>query len=472
MGKRKGAGGPKGNSGGSSAKAGGARQGASASTPSTSSVQVAQSRTNPNSSANDAASSSAGRTAPTYAASLAGQDPVQDVTAKLAGTKLEQKLTTKPVEEAELKMPPRPARSSDGIITDRKMEANYLAMGLDGSVWPDPGEVEEGTDENGPCLYEYSITVTTDRPPQATQDPRPPKGRKLAQVIKEWLKMRGLEEQVATDFRSSLISPRELKDTEVAAASIMYAEDEFVSPGEFVGHQAGDSARVEHFTVVLQPIITDPGWNPLPTRHLRAALQQTNPGAIEARSCPTFSRALNIILHYPSKVKWLDRNTGQTALKNKVFFGHGATKDLGGGFILNEGIFSTVRMVQGEGNGDKTNNTTSGVLVNVNATRSAMWNPVRLDRLIKQCEGIKIKPESNTWLEFHKHFSGLRVMTAYHRTKDTARELIVKVRIVRSFGWDYAGHMKFKMNDSTGNEVWTSVFEYFQKSEFFLFSSC
>ena len=189
-------------------------------------------------------------------------------------------------------------------------------------------------------LHRYAIVIT----PEA-------KGKKAKRVIELLLSSSTFSDaNVATDYRSTLISRDALEQESLDNAVIYMFEDEDVPRPNATAYRVG---------------LLDTGT--LSVSELMKELASTDPNDAYGNKLDTI-QALNIILnHYPKT-----RPDTANPRQNKFFpFGKGATSfDLGAGLQALRGYYSSVRAA------------TSRVLVNVNVSQAVFYESIALDAMI------------------------------------------------------------------------------------------
>lgn len=191
-------------------------------------------------------------------------------------------------------------------------------------------------------LYRYSVAIK----PEA-------KGRKLRRIIEMMLESPGydgLKNDIVTDFQQVLISRKKL-GTDTAEVKLKYrAEDE----DEPLPNADNYELHVEQTSSFSISDLLD-------------YINSTNSTAIYADKLSMVT-ALNIFLgHYAKATPGIT-----TVGSSKAYSLSGDSWDLGSGLRALRGFFSSVRLA------------TCRILVNVNVNHGALFDPLRLDRLMEK----------------------------------------------------------------------------------------
>ncbi|KAJ4187446.1 hypothetical protein NW759_016884 [Fusarium solani] len=178
-------------------------------------------------------------------------------------------------------------------------------------------------------------------------------GRKLSQVVRLFLEseeLTGFRSDVATDFKSTLVSRQKLPTDETVVEIQYHSEDE-------------DEPRQNAPRYEVRLLYT----NTLSVPHLIEYLTSTN---LSARfdDAQSLVQAFNIFLNHYSKLTGNLATIG--ASKRFSLAGNADKWDLGTGLVAIRGFFSSVRIA------------TSRLLVNVNVSHGAFYEAGPLDRLM------------------------------------------------------------------------------------------
>ncbi|KAL9118826.1 MAG: hypothetical protein Q9187_004617 [Circinaria calcarea] len=193
-------------------------------------------------------------------------------------------------------------------------------------------------------LYRYHVNVL----PAAT-------GRKLTQIIRLLLEAPGyidFRDDIVTDFKSTLISRRKLSSGEVKTVIKYRVEGE-------------DEPRDNALSYTVH--VEDTGT--LTVAELTGFLTSTNVNAAYSNKLPII-QALNIMVGHYAKSSTAISTIGSS----KAFaLGQGSDRgDLGAGLIAFRGFFSSVRVAA------------SRILVNINVSHGAFYDPIPLNQLIEK----------------------------------------------------------------------------------------
>lgn len=215
----------------------------------------------------------------------------------------------------------------------------YGTRGMEISLWANYVEMIPPSDL---VLYRYDIAVL----PSAT-------GKKLGQIIRlllETQEMMQFEQDVITDFRTTLVSRRRFERDELVL------EVPYRTEGEEVARQNATKYRIRiQFTNVLA------------VAQLVEYLTSTNPN-VHFEETSSMVQALNIFLNHYAKM-----SENLATIGSSKSFSHSSDSDrssLGAGLTAIRGFFSSVRVA------------TCRILVNVNVSHGAFYNTDQLDQLI------------------------------------------------------------------------------------------
>lgn len=193
-------------------------------------------------------------------------------------------------------------------------------------------------------LYRYNVAVQ----PAAT-------GKKLSQIIRLLLSLPeygNFRDDIVTDFRSTLISRRDLSN---------------ISSDVAIRYQAEGEDQPRAYAPSYQLRIQQTGT--FTVSELTKYLNSANLNTTYADKLPVL-QALNIVLGHYAK----SSPTVATIGSSKSFSITQATpcQDLGGGLSAIRGFFSSIRVA------------TCRILVNVNVSHGIFYDAIPLDRLIKR----------------------------------------------------------------------------------------
>ena len=193
-------------------------------------------------------------------------------------------------------------------------------------------------------LYRYNVAV---EPAVA--------GKKLTQIIRLLLESPGYDQfrdDIVTDFKSTLIS-RERLGIDVAVSEVQYRDEGEDDPGPRAKNYR---LRIEHTGVITVAELTD-------------YLTSTNLSQAYADK-PSVLQALNIFFAHYAKSTPATATVGSS--KTFSLSQHSSKCDLGAGLTAIRGFFSSVRVATGR------------ILVNVNVSHGAFYEPISLDLSIRK----------------------------------------------------------------------------------------
>ena len=234
-------------------------------------------------------------------------------------------------------------------------------------------------------LYRYNVAVQ----PAVT-------GKKLSQIIRLLLQLPEYDDfqhDIVTDFKSNLVSCRRLSSGTVESVVQYRAEGEDDPRANAQTYRL----RVEKTGILTVSELTD-------------YLTSTNVSTMYGDKLPVL-QALNIFLSHYAKTS----PTLATVGSSKSFDLTSPKWDLGAGLSALRGFFSSVRVA------------TCRILVNVNVSHGAFYDPVPLDQLIQNYGS------SNQFnrVKLQSFLKGLRVQTVHLKErKNKAGESIPRVKTI------------------------------------------